>query len=218
MKLVIKAEVGDPGAETFAFSKQKTMYGGKQASSEIFMNDAQLLEDLRSRFNSGESLKYLFFWGHQQSKGGVTASCFSQWYSAPFVVDGQSYATAEHFMMAEKAALFDDQATRAEVLRAPNPGAAKALGRKVRGFDESVWVRHRFAIVVRGNHAKLTQNQELGLFLSQTGSRILVEASPVDRIWGIGLAQDDEKASNPNLWRGLNLLGFALMEVRDGAR
>ena len=180
------------------------------------MGPLSSVEELLAALAAGERVKYLFFWGHQQSKGGVTASCFSQWYSAPFVVDGQSYATAEHFMMAEKAALFGDQATRAEVLRAPNPGAAKAMGRKVRGFDESVWVRHRFAIVVRGNHAKLTQNQELGLFLSQTGSRILVEASPVDRIWGIGLAQDDEKANNPNLWRGLNLLGFALMEVRDG--
>lgn len=179
------------------------------------MHDAQLLEDLRHRFNAGEDFKYVFFWGHQASKSGVTASCFSQWYSAPFVVDGQRYPTAEHFMMAEKAALFGDETTRAQVLEAPNPGAAKALGRQVRGFDETAWVERRFSIVVRANVAKFAQNPELGEFLRQTGSRILVEASPVDRIWGIGLAQDDEKANNPNLWRGLNLLGFALMQVRD---
>ncbi|CAN7304366.1 MULTISPECIES: NADAR family protein [Acidovorax] len=181
------------------------------------MNDSQLLEDLRTRFNAGQKLKFVFFWGHQPSKHGVTASCFSQWYGAPFVVDGQQYPTAEHFMMAEKASLFGDQATKEQVLRAPNPGAAKALGRQVRGFDEATWLQHRFSIVVRANQAKFTQNVELGQFLQQTGDRILVEASPVDRVWGIGLAQDDEKVNNPNQWRGLNLLGFALMQVRRDA-
>ena len=180
------------------------------------MHDSQPLEALRSRFNAGEDLKYLFFWGHRTSKGKVTASCFSQWYEAPFVAEGQRYPTAEHFMMAEKAALFGDQATRALVLQAPTPGAAKALGRQVRDFDEATWLENRFAVVVSANEAKFAQNTALGLFLKQTGSRILVEASPVDTIWGIGLAQDDARASNPNLWLGLNLLGFALMQVRDG--
>lgn len=180
------------------------------------MNDSTLVENLRSRFNRGERLKYVFFWGHQPSKNGdITAACFSQWYGATFVVDGERYPTAEHFMMAEKAALFGDQDARARILKAPNPGAAKALGREVLGFDEALWVENRFDIVVRANRHKFEQNPDLQQFLLGTGSRILVEASPVDRIWGIGLAQDDEKASNPNLWRGLNLLGFALMQVRD---
>ena len=179
------------------------------------MNDTQLLEQLRTRFNSGEKLKYIFFWGHQPGKNGVTASCFSQWYEAPFTVDGQRYPTAEHFMMAEKARLFGDQQIRSEVLCAPNPGAAKALGRKVRGFSEECWLQHRYSIVLQANEAKFTQNPDLGNFLRQTGSRVLVEASPVDRILGIGLAADDEKVNNPNLWRGLNLLGFALMHVRE---
>lgn len=76
---------------------------------------------------------------------------------------------------------------------------------------------NRFEIVVRANVAKFDQHPELGEFLRQTGSRVLVEASPVDRIWGIGLAQGDARASDPNLWNGLNLLGFALMQVRDRA-
>ena len=181
------------------------------------VQDTQFLEDIRSRFNAGDELQYVFFWGHQRSTTGVTASCFSQWYHAPFVVEGQCYPTAEHFMMAEKAALFGDQATRAQVLQAPNPDAVKALGRHVRGFDETAWLKNRFSIVIRANEAKFAQNLELGQFLKQTGSRVLVEASPVDRIWGIGLTQDDEKVSNPNLWRGLNLLGFALMQIRDTA-
>jgi ribA/ribD-fused uncharacterized protein len=179
------------------------------------MSDSQYLEELRSRFNAGEKFSYLFFWGHQPAKSGITAACFSQWYEAAFVVDGQHYPTAEHFMMAEKAALFGDHDIRSQVLRADSPGAAKALGRKVRGFDEAAWVANRFSIVVRANSAKFFQNPELNHFLQQTGSRVLVEASPVDRIWGIGMARDDEKANNPNLWHGLNLLGFALMQVRD---
>jgi ribA/ribD-fused uncharacterized protein len=181
------------------------------------MDDTQLVEDLRSRFNAGEKLKYVFFWGHQPDKNGITASCFSQWYSAPFIINGQRYSTAEHFMMAEKAALFGDQATRAQVLQAPKPGAAKALGRQVRDFDEATWLEHRFSIVVCANEAKFAQNPDLRQFLQQTGSRILAEASPVDRVWGIGLAQDDERAANPNQWQGINLLGFALMQVRRDA-
>lgn len=179
------------------------------------MQDSKYLENLRSRFNAGEDLNYVFFWGHQRSKHGVTASCFSQWFEAEFVVDGQRYATAEHFMMAEKAALFGDQDIRAQVLLAPTPNAAKALGRKVRGFNEHEWLEHRYEIVVRANRAKFSQNPELHAFLKETGSSIIVEASPVDSIWGIGLAQDHQNASNPNLWQGLNLLGFALMQIRD---
>ncbi len=177
--------------------------------------DDQFVVLLRARFNAGEKLKYVFFWGHQRPKHGLSSSCFSQWYAAPFVVDGVRYATAEHFMMAEKAKLFGDDTTREQVINAHNPGAAKAFGRQVRSFDETEWVKHRFAIVVRANEAKFSQNADLRSYLSQTGSRVLVEASPVDRIWGIGMAQEDEHVVNPNMWKGLNLLGFALMRVRE---
>jgi ribA/ribD-fused uncharacterized protein len=180
------------------------------------LHDSKLLEDLRARFNAGEPLDFTFFWGHQRSKSAVTASCFSQWYEAEFVVEGQRYPTAEHFMMAEKAALFDDQEIRAQVLQAPTPNAAKALGRKVRGFNDQRWLQHRYDIVVRANQAKFSQNPELDEYLMRTGSRVIVEASPVDAIWGIGLAQDHADVNDPNLWKGLNLLGFALMQVRDG--
>lgn len=183
----------------------------------ISVNDSQYVEDLVRRYKAGEKLEYVFFWGHQASKKGVTAACFSQWYVAPFEVDGQQYQSAEHYMMAEKAALFGDQQTRARIIEATDPNAAKALGRQVRGFDEALWAQERFAIVVRANEAKFSQNAELGAFLLGTGTRVIVEASPVDRVWGIGLAQDDEKAHRPDRWRGLNLLGFALMQVREAA-
>jgi len=174
------------------------------------------VDELLAHVNTGASVKYLFFWGHRPSKdGSATKSCLSQWFEAPFTVDGVQYATAEHFMMAEKARLFGDTDTLDRILKAANPGAVKAFGREVRGFDEQVWVEARSRIVVRANLVKFLQNQSLRSFLLNTGDRILVEASPVDRLWGIGLAHDDPTAQDPNLWKGLNLLGFALMEVRE---
>ncbi len=171
--------------------------------------------ELISLYNSGKKLKYLFFWGHQPSKTGeVTSSCFSQWYDAGFTVEGIYYATAEHWMMAEKARLFGDEEACQKILAAPSPGHAKALGREVRGFDQSLWEAKRFDIVVAGNTHKFQQHNALGDFLQRTGNRVLVEASPVDSIWGIGLAADSEFAAKPPKWRGKNLLGFALMEVR----
>lgn len=118
-------------------------------------------------------------------------------------------------MMAAKARLFGDDGLVPEILAASHPSEAKALGRKVRGFDDDVWARHRFDLVVAGNVAKFGQHAELRDFLLGTANRVLVEASPRDLIWGIGLGASDERASDPGSWRGLNLLGFALMETRE---
>jgi len=176
-------------------------------------------ETLLQATGRGVSPKYLFFWGHQPLPGGeIGKPCLSQWWPAPFTVDGAAYRTAEHFMMAENARLFGDEATRQRILKAPHPRAAKQLGREVRGFDDHQWNEARFGIVVRGNRAKFEQNPMLRGFLLGTGGRVLVEASPVDRVWGIGLAADDPRATKPEQWRGLNLLGFALMEVRRQLR
>ncbi|MGW5753293.1 NADAR family protein [Nocardia rhamnosiphila] len=164
-------------------------------------------------------VKYLPFWGHHpRSDGSVGAGCLSQWWPAEFTVDGTVFPTAEHYMMWRKAMLFDDGAIAAEVLEAGSPGAAKALGRRIVGFDEELWGLHRFGIVVAGNVAKFGRHEELRRFLLDTGDRVLVEASPVDRVWGIGLAADDPRAEDPARWKGLNLLGFALMEARSALR
>lgn len=161
-------------------------------------------------------MKYLFFWGHhQKADGTVDGGCLSQWWPATFTVDGIAYPTAEHWMMAEKARLFDDEQALARVLAARHPKTAKDEGRRVRGFDEQTWQEHRFDLVVRGNIAKFGQHPDLAAFLMGTSQRVLVEASPRDRIWGIGLAAADERAQDPASWRGLNLLGFALMQARD---
>ena len=92
--------------------------------------------------------------------------------------------------------------------------AAKELGRGIRDFDEQLWVDARFGIVVTGSTAKFAQHPALRSFLLGTQGRVIVEASPVDAIWGIGLSANDPDAANPERWRGLNLLGFALMEAR----
>ncbi len=94
----------------------------------------------------------------------------------------------------------------------------KALGRQVRGFDERLWGEVRYSVVLSGNYYKFTQNPAMMRFLLATGDKILVEASPLDKIWGIGLGRQSENASRPSAWRGQNLLGFALMEVRDELR
>ncbi|HVV12830.1 NADAR family protein [Amycolatopsis sp.] len=163
---------------------------------------------------AGQQVEYLYFWGHRPGPGGVGPGCLSQWWPAEFVVGGLRYATAEHFMMSEKAMLFGDADIAGQIRRAPEPADAKALGRQIRGFDEQVWARHRCEIVIEGNLAKFGQHPQLRDYLRATGDAVLVEASPVDTVWGIGLAADDERAARPQTWHGLNLLGFALMEVR----
>ncbi|WP_046757156.1 NADAR family protein [Kordia jejudonensis] len=171
-------------------------------------------EKIIAQLATGENLKFLFFWGHKKSNI-ITKSCFSQWYESSFEVDGITFKTTEHYMMAEKALLFNDQEIYQKIVMCNKPGEAKDLGRKVRNFNQEIWEKHRFDIVVKGNLNKFSQNPALSEFLINTNNRILVEASPVDRIWGIGLDQHDENAKNPQHWNGLNLLGYALMEVRD---
>ncbi|MHC3968565.1 NADAR family protein, partial [Pseudomonas aeruginosa] len=117
-------------------------------------------------------------------------------------------------MMAAKARLFDDSRLLERILAARSPGEAKALGREVAGFDEARWNAERVGIVIEGNLGKFGQNASLKKYLLGTADRVLVEASPVDAIWGIGLAASDPLAAEPATWQGLNLLGFALMEVR----
>ncbi len=166
--------------------------------------------------NTGKPVKYLFFWGHQPSKNGdITKSCFSQWWESSFVIDAIEYKTAEHYMMAEKARLFNNPMILKKIIECKSPAAAKKLGIQVEGFNQEIWESKRFEIVKKANYHKFLQNKSLATFLLKTNKRVLVEASPVDPIWGIGLAEDHDNASNPKKWRGLNLLGFALMEVRD---
>jgi len=158
----------------------------------------------------------VLFWG------GI----YSQWYRSPFEVDGVFYRTAEHFMMAEKARTFKDEAALAAILKTRDPSDAKALGRQIANWSEPVWQQVRFPAVCRGSYEKFRQNEELLQELLSTGDREIVEASPYDKIWGVGL---DETAAMrwycdqvnggeclPEFvtWPGLNLLGKAIMAAR----
>jgi ribA/ribD-fused uncharacterized protein len=158
----------------------------------------------------GRLPEFVLFWGGRAAKG-----CLSQWYPAPFTLDGVTYATAEHYMMAEKARLFGDGDAEARILADPSPAHAKRAGREVQGFDEETWVRHRYEIVVTGSRAKFAAHGKLRDYLASTSGKVLVEASPEDSVWGIGLGEDQPEARLPSQWRGLNLLGFALMDTRE---
>jgi ribA/ribD-fused uncharacterized protein len=177
------------------------------------------IEELVRAETDGELPELLLFWGHRPPKGGgVGKGCLSQWYPAPFTADGVRYPTAEHFMMAGKAWLFGDAEAERRVLAHDDPNLAKRAGRGVRGFTEDAWAEHRYDLVVAANRAKFGAHPPLREFLLATGDRVLVEASPYDTVWGIGLAADRPEAELPSRWRGLNLLGFALMDVRAELR
>ncbi len=160
-------------------------------------------------------LDCIFFWGHTNAKSSVNQTCFSQWYESAFVVDGVQYKTAEHYMMAEKAKLFNDLDQYKLILASDTPKDAKVLGRGIKNFDFDKWNEVKFDIVVNGNIHKFSQNSDLKTYLLSTGSKILVESSPYDKIWGIGMTKDVDGVDNPNNWQGENLLGYALMCTRD---
>lgn len=193
--------------------------------NDLFMNFWQKdgnslfdLEWLKGRCNRGEKPEYLFFWGHRPSPNGITKSCLSQWWKSDFSEDIEGYCCMEQYMMASKAKLFGDEEICKKIMNSSEPKTIKSLGRKIRGFDEEVWNKAKHSIVINGNYLKFSQNRQLMNFLLQTGDKVLVEASPYDGIWGIQMSVNDERAQDPFKWQGSNLLGFALMEVREELR
>jgi len=152
----------------------------------------------------------VFFFKEDEQNG-----CFSQWYHSPFVVEGIRYITAEQYMMAKKALLFKDYEIYDRIMKEKSPRKCKALGKKVQGFDNKIWDESKEDIIYKGNLEKFRQNTELLDILLSTGGEWLAEANPGDYIWGIALDKDDPRARNPRFWRGENLLGKALMRVRD---
>ncbi|GAA4898473.1 NADAR domain-containing protein [Tessaracoccus lubricantis] len=171
--------------------------------------------DLRASVSAGVRPHYLLFWGHTPDvPGQLDRGCLSENYQADFEADGEVFRTAQHYVTWRKAQLFGDHHAAQRVLRAEAPTKARAIGRSVRPFNDEVWKRHRFEIAVAANLAKFGAHPHLLQYLKSTGSKILVEASPIDRVWGIGLSSDDPAAREPARWPGLNIQGFALMEAR----
>lgn len=164
---------------------------------------------------AGTTLEFVFFPDSGSFVDPPTASCLSQWAVAPFRDGDLVFHSAEQAMMHGKAILFGDHGTAAKILACRTPFQAKNLGRQVSGFSEDVWEAHRRAVVVAANLPKFAGIPSLGEFLLSTGEAVLVEASSTDFVWGNGLDELDRDARNPSRWPGLNLLGFALMEVRE---
>jgi len=155
---------------------------------------------------------FLYFWGHSGS--GITKSCLSQWYDVGFKAGVLNFKTAEHYMMYCKAQLFKDAEMMDKILAADTAAEVKSFGRSVKNYDDVAWDEIKRNVVFQGNLHKFEQNPELKEFLLSTRNKVLVEASPYDNIWGIGMKEQDPAVHDPKNWKGQNLLGFALMKVR----
>jgi ribA/ribD-fused uncharacterized protein len=149
--------------------------------------------------------KFVFFYGGP----------LSQWYPSKFTIDGVNYNTAEQFMMAKKAEYFDDQDALSKILKTNDPAEQKAIGRTVKNFDKEAWDAVSRGYVYQGNIAKFKQNEDLKKYLLSTEDKELVEASPYDKIWGIGLSTSNPDRFDKSKWKGTNWLGETLMKVRS---
>ena len=180
-----------------------------------------MLEGLWNEAEEGP-LEFVYFW-NENPRDDLRAY-LNQWCASDFVFNNFKFANAEQAMMASKAHLFKDWGTLAKILQTTQPWAVKALGREVKGFVQEAWTEARFEIVRDINIAKFSQNEDMAAYLESTGDKILVEASPFDKVWGIGVDEtgcgkdrvmvQSADLRDPITWPGLNLLGHALMETR----
>lgn len=179
--------------------------------------------------------KYVFFWGHKnRDLININESCLSQWFPAEVPITPEQFPgfdihiwgegkpdrveTAEHFMMLKKAHACGDYSSFCKVFKTSEPDAVKRIGRAVIGYSDDIWAPVRLQAVVDGSIGKFGNNPKLKEFLLSTGDRILVEASPYDKVWGIGMGPYDPLILDPKNWKGENLLGQALMVARDHFR
>ena len=196
-------------ARWLEMKKQAAVVGNPSQYNPIWVWEQQ---------KAGKKFDFVFFFEPSKNTKmaeSVTKNCLSQWTTCEFEVDGETYNCAEQYMMAEKARIFGDEETREKIMKETQADKIKELGREVKGFDPEVWNQHKFNVVVKGNLAKFGQNPPLLEFLKKTGSAVLVEASPYDNVWGIGMKEGDKDIEDAEKWFGINLLGFALMVVRD---
>ncbi|MCF2435576.1 NADAR family protein [Streptomyces thinghirensis] len=181
--------------------------------------DHRQQESLIGRVRAGARIKYLCFWGHRPLPDGrIGPSCLSQWWPSPFTVAGVEYATAEHWMMAGKARLFGDAEAERRVLAADHPAEAKKTGRLVRGFDETVWERERFRIVVEGSVHRVRLGPDTARVLAEHGREGAGGGEPRGPVVGHRSDRGRRGGDGPGRWRGPNLLGFALMTAQGRLR
>ena len=142
-------------------------------------------------------------------------ACLSNWYLSEFIIDDIKFSSMEQYMMYQKAKYFHDEKIAKEILNTNDVGIIKQLGRKVSNYNESYWNGIRQIVIYEGLYAKFSQNNDLKKQLLETKDAILAECALKDRIWGIGLTMDDPKRFDIDKWNGQNLLGYALMMVRE---
>lgn len=143
-----------------------------------------------------------------------TNGYLSNWYLGEFEAEEIRYSSMEQYMMYQKAMLFHDTETAVQILNTDNVGKIKALGRSVKNYDDVIWNGMRQLIVFQGLYAKFSQNDDIKRKLLETEDALLAECAVQDHIWGIGLSMKDDRRMDIREWRGQNLLGFALMQVR----
>ena len=154
------------------------------------------------------------FFRHPGEPGGW----MSNWFLSPFTLDGTDFSSMEQYIMVRKCRLFGDEALAAAVLRTDEPGEQRAIGRQVKDYQEVIWAGIRQAVAFRGLYAKFSQNEALKALLLGTGSAVIVECVGIDAVWSCGFGLEDEERLDLSRWRGQNILGFALMEVREALR
>lgn len=176
------------------------------------------LADLLHNEKEGDLPRMNPFYGHYQKGKDIDNSCLSQWFPSKFIINEKAYNCMEQYMMSAKARLFNDLATDEEIMKANHPKICKSLGRKVKNFNQKEWDEAKYKIVIEGNLRKFLADEKLVYFLLGTCAMVLIEASPYDKIWGVGLSKEHPLIHRPSQWLGQNLLGFALMEVREYLR
>ncbi|XP_021367573.1 uncharacterized protein LOC110459571 [Mizuhopecten yessoensis] len=182
--------------------RERRFEEGMACGEEVYEVDPEIIE----KFKDDDESKFEYFW--------QSYSVYSQWHKKEFTVDGKTYMCAEQFMMHRKATLFEDFKTARKIMETKDPRKQKKLGRQVENFVEEIWQEGCEAIVEEGNMAKFSQNSDLLNIICASNPKILVEASPMDKIWGIGLYSDDPRAWNRAYWLGENKLGKVLTKVR----
>lgn len=163
------------------------------------------VDQIKKRYDNGEKLTYSFFYG----------GYYSQWHPSKLRINDISYCNNEQFMMAKKADYFGDVKSYNKIMSETDPSIIKAIGRKVCGFTDEKWDLIKYTVVFIANFAKFTQNEKMKNYLLNDNNDVIVEASPTDHVWGIKMGYDEKDKENPHCWKGQNLLGFAIMHVRD---
>lgn len=157
---------------------------------------------------------YVFFYGHTE---GRPFACFSNFYPSKFTADGKNFNCSEQYFMKKKQEMFDPTNVQLAnaIMAETSPAKIKAFGRQVKNYDETKWNQERYRVMKEALMYKFGQNQNMKQILMSTGNKILCECTNLDKIWASGLHITDPDRFDETKWKGQNLLGKALMEVRN---